>query len=471
MANYVKFRRGTPEQFAALQTKNDDTLYFILNGDSDVKLYLGAQLIACGKTDGATALKDLEDITLNSVANKDLLVYENGVWVNKTISAAIGVMVGATEGSAGVSGLVPAPVAGAAERYLRADGQWVAIKATITEVVNDDAKEHSAIMETVANPAIGDILIIEDKIGTTGKYQYTSYVYGENGWAAMDGNYNADNVYFDEDFLYTAAIGAVAAPAGGSGMLAADGKSMKQFIASLLAKEENPVTAQPSVSVKLTNSGTYEVGTSVTPAYSVSFSKGSYTYGPDTGITATYAVSDSNGEASTATSGNLAAFTVGTSTSYKVSVTASWEDGTVPVTNFGNEYTAGQIKAGSKTANSATITGYRNSFYGTLTDTTELTSDVIRGLTKSGKAMANGGTMSISIPVGAKRVVFAYPSTLQDVTSVIDVSGMNADVSGAFKQITVSVEGANGYEAAEYKVYYTDYAEANDKANTYTVKI
>lgn len=48
-ANYVKFRRGTPAQFAGLTVKADDTLYFIFDEDgSQAKLYLGEKLVACG---------------------------------------------------------------------------------------------------------------------------------------------------------------------------------------------------------------------------------------------------------------------------------------------------------------------------------------------------------------------------------------------------------------------------------------
>ena len=90
---------------------------------------------------------------------------------------------------------------------------------------------------------------------------------------------------------------------------------------------------------------------------------------------------------------------------------------------------------------------------------------------KSNRALANGNTFSINIPVNATRVIFAYPSTLRDVTSVKDVNGMNAEIKSAFTQSTVLVEGANGYTAISYKVYTTDYGEPNNKANTYTVTI
>ena len=151
------------------------------------------------------------------------------------------------------------------------------------------------------------------------------------------------------------------------------------------------------------------------------------------------------------------------------------------MTNLGNEYAAGKIAAGNKSGtayknasnrNVTKITGYRNSFYGTLTAKDgELNSALVRGLGKSNKALAAGNSFSVSIPVGAIRVVFAYPATLRDVNSVQDVNGMNAEIKSAFTKSVVSVEGANGYDAIDYKVYVMDMAKANDAANTYKVTI
>ena len=99
-------------------------------------------------------------------------------------------------------------------------------------------------------------------------------------------------------------------------------------------------------------------------------------------------------------------------------------------------------------------------------------SALVRALSgKSNKALAAGNSFTISIPVGAIRVVFAYPASLRDVNSVQDVNGMNAEVKTAFTQSVVSVEGANGYDGIDYKVYVMDMANANDTANTYKVTI
>ena len=79
--------------------------------------------------------------------------------------------------------------------------------------------------------------------------------------------------------------------------------------------------------------------------------------------------------------------------------------------------------------------------------------------------------MSISIPVGAMRIVFAYPSTVRDVSSVKDVNGMNAEIATSFVQSTLQVKGNNDYDAIDYKVYVLDYAEGATETNTYKVTI
>jgi hypothetical protein len=157
---------------------------------------------------------------------------------------------------------------------------------------------------------------------------------------------------------------------------------------------------------------------------------------------------------------------------YKITVSADLSEGKIPLTNLGNEYTAGKIGSQTLTATSGAITGYRRTFYGTLTEKAELTSGVIRGLaSKTSSASANGSTFDIAVPVGCVRVVFAYPSGLQDVTSVLDANDSNANIVSAFTKTLVDVEGAEGHTAKEYKVYYIDFANPYDAANTFKVTI
>lgn len=336
-----------------------------------------------------------------------------------------------------------------------------------------EQEDLTAIANAVGDAVLqsGDIAIIKRVIASE-KYEYTAYVYNGISWCAMDGNYNAENVYFDKDLVTTSAVGNITLT-NGQATIAAAGKNLKQVFDTIFVKEKNPSVTQPSVGVTLGNSGAKEVGTKVTPSYTTSFNGGKYEFGPATGCNPTsWSVTDSDGSAPlTTATGKFAEITVADDTNYKVNATVNYSEGAIPVTNVGNEYASGKIVAGSKSATSPAITGYRNSFYGTLTEKGELTSDIIRSLGKSNKALTNGNTFDITIPVGAMRVVFAYPATLRDVSSVKDVNGLNAEISGAFTKSTLSVEGLNNFQGINYKVYVTDFAEAVATANTYKVTI
>ena len=68
-------------------------------------------------------------------------------------------------------------------------------------------------------------------------------------------------------------------------------------------------------------------------------------------------------------------------------------------------------------------------------------------------------------------MLIAYPATLRELTSIKDVNGLNADITGAFAKSVVAVEGAGGYRAIDYRVYTLDFANPNDTKNTFAVTI
>lgn len=283
----------------------------------------------------------------------------------------------------------------------------------------------------------------------------------------------AKTVMFEDDMVLTEAFGKYKL-VGGSVLVPSAGKSLWEVLLDAYSEDKNPTTTQPSLSISSSTAKAYEVGTKVTPLYSISFNGGSYTYGPATGVTVKTSTVTNNTDSSTSAllTGGLDEITVTDSTSYKITATVTWDDGTIPVTALGAEYAAGQIKAGTKSATTAAITGYRNSFYGTVTNKIDPTSVIIRALTKSNKALANGSQFTVTIPVGALMVIIAYPATLRELTSVKDVNGMNAEILSSFTALTnVNVEGANRYNSIPYRVYVQYFAAANDTANKYTVTI
>ena len=323
-----------------------------------------------------------------------------------------------------------------------------------------------------ATPNEGDICIVITTIAD-GKTSRTAYYYKDSQWVAMDGNVNAKNVYFDADLLTTTEVGYITLN-NGQATIPATGKNLEQVWETIFVQEKNPVTTQPSVSVSCPQATRYEVGTSVTPTYTATLNPGSYSYDESTGVTATsWAVSDTDSHSATANTGSFDGFVVGDATNYRITATATYGDGIIPKTNKGTPYPTGQILAGSKTGYSGYITGYRAGFYGTVTTKDgEINSALVRALSgKTNAAPAAGNKWTLSIPAGAMRIVFAYPASIRDVSSVIDVGGMNAEIKTAFTKYEVQVEGANGYTAAAYKVYVMDRAEATTGTNTYTITL
>lgn len=336
---------------------------------------------------------------------------------------------------------------------------------------NDTAEAWS-----LANPILhqGEIGIEND----TNKFKFGD---GVTGWNDLPYVSKADaeiaikssQVTMSKDFVFTVPVGTVTIPSSGSTIVTAKGKTLDEFFSGLFAKEENPTITQPSISVSLTGSGAKEVGTSVTPVYTTTFNPGEYQYGPETGVVAeSYSVRDTNGATSAVANGSLSEFVVADGMMYKITATVNYGEGVNPKTNFENDYPDGKIVAGSKSATSSTITGYRNSFYGSVTDKSqEITSSVIRGLAgKKNGALSAGNTFKAAEAVGAMRVIIAVPAP-RTCTSIKDENGLNAEALSAFSTTTVQVEGANGYTAATYNVYYKDNAAANDKANNWVVTV
>lgn len=356
------------------------------------------------------------------------------------------------------------------------------------------ADHKTAIVTAVGTTTLnkGDIAIVKEAIIAEAdltqtdvqKYQYTAYVYGEttdgtSDWKAMDGNYSAENVYFPEDMLVTKEVGYITLT-NGQAYIPSKGKNLTQVFEAMYVKEANPSTTQPSVSLDYndsdkdghkTTSGSYEVGEKVTPTWDANFSAGSYTYGPATGVTVTsWEISDTNTNTASTATGSFPELQITDDTSYYITAKANYTAGAIPVTNKGNNYPAGQISAGSKSANSSgnKITGYRKMFYGAFTTPIDTNGASIR----TNCTGAKHGNFKITVPDGCKQVVIAlYGKTLKNV---YDKEAFGTDIySGTtFKLVsaTTSIPGANDYTGVNYNIYvYTPDTALG--ANEYTCNI
>ena len=331
------------------------------------------------------------------------------------------------------------------------------------EVISRITKEASIKTE--------DIFVVKRVISGE-KFSYTAYIYNGTDWSALDGNYSAENVFFDEDFTITSNIGVIEIPEGENNVrIEAAGKNIKDVLTSIFSKRKYPSVVKPTVEIKLACATTVEVGTEVTPVYEAKLNPGSYTYGPETGIVASsWSITDNQEMPNTATTayGSFPKMVVKDETNYKVTAVAHYQDGAIPVDNFGDNYPEAQIKSSSISgSNEITLKGYRNYFYGVLSTTSKeepITGSLIRSLTKGsvgGYIAKTTFTMNASSVVDAKRMIIAYPASAvtterTGLSSVILPNSLNFDAvaSGVYtQQANIEVAGANDYVPVPYIVW------------------
>ena len=273
------------------------------------------------------------------------------------------------------------------------------------ELASGETDDIAAIEEQVAlenaEKQDGDVAIVKALI-SEGKYSYTSYVYdtaldveGENsshGWSAMDGNYSASNVFLKDKIVLAGDYGTYKDSRNDTVKITqignkkigdefAAGTSLQSMFMDILSQRLQPsssptapaasITLYTDGSTKKVTAGAVEVGTTINPYYVASLSAGAYTYGPATGITASSYSVNSTGrktvkdatdatveDSATASTGSFDTFVVDDDTSYKLSVSIPHNAGAVAVDNLGSESNPKvQIAAGTKTANSGTVSG------------------------------------------------------------------------------------------------------------------
>lgn len=343
---------------------------------------------------------------------------------------------------------------------------------------------------------IGDFGIVKTQI-VDDKNSHTAFIYTENGWAALDGNYNANNVYFDEDLLVTTKIGTIQTLTNGQATLSAKGKTLKQVFSSLIAERKAPTATLPSGTIEWTNyeNGNYlvEVGETITPTWKTTFSAGSYSYGPATGVTSIQAkvyLSTNSNSSSTISAGemngktgSLSALTVQDSTTkHYAKVDYGWAQGTsVPKDNFGDDYTNTSknlpIQAASNKTDTSTyyIQGYRKAFFGSRVSPIELNSYNIRSLADN--ANSSNANFTVTIDQGATQVIIAVPQG-RVVKKIEDNGAFGQDILEAFDKYTdsstINVGGADatssniGSYSTKYNVYVYNPSTPLG-SNTYTV--
>lgn len=459
--NYVRFQRGSQaayDKLVELNSIDDNTLYFIYeNEDATIgSLYMGDKLISGGNVSTvASSLDELSDVIVAGAETNSFLIKDDeGNWVARTIEDVVAL--------------------------IQAHFTTTASPAQIFQADLAEDETHDAAITRITQNEIliaGDVVIIRDLIADD-KYEHTAYIYTGENWAAMDGNYNATNVYFDTDLTITADIGVQEIDSTGSKVLDTTGKNLKQVLDMIMASRELPTKTNPSVTVTSDEDNAYEVGTEVALSYSATLNPGSYSYGPATGITASSWSVTFNNETLTTNTGTFSSLTIEDSTKLRINATATYDAGAAPKDNLGEvvtdaaELATCQIQAGNKVGYSSYVTGFRNSFYGSKVSGIELNSNNIRNLTTE-KSTIN--TLSVPVVEGARQVIIAVPEG-RIVTKVADEGAFGTDIFSSFNLSAVSVGGADatteaiGNYAKNYNVYVYNPSTALG-TNTYTVTI
>lgn len=312
-----------------------------------------------------------------------------------------------------------------------APGTFVVVKSTLVED-NPDTEEN------------------EEKISQTA--YVSKSIQDEEGnevivWVALEGNYSADTVYFEDDFLLAGDFDKVGNYKVNT-TLEAKGKSLTDVMSSILTKELEGKITNPSCTITLVGAGSYEVGTVVNPTYTTTFDDGAYTYGPNvTGVRVTSETATLNGVEGMG--GSFRSVMVSDGMNIKASLTVNYTEGVLANTNLGNQGTV-RIAAGSCTASSSAIIGYRNMFYKVLENDVTLSSDVVRGWSKQ-RSTASELVLEANVVSNPKSVVIV---TIDEIDKVLLTSAQNSDITSEFKRENdLTVNGASEGTGMTYKVY------------------
>lgn len=321
----------------------------------------------------------------------------------------------------------------------------------------------------------GDIAIITSAIAGSA-VQRTAYVYdgSQNAWVAMDGNYDATNVYFKNDLVFTKAVGTVTIPSSGSRTVSAAGKNIQEVFAGIFAAEDSTNLQKTAPSLSISTSKQYvEVGKTVTPTFTAIFNDGEYRFGPEpTGVSViagTYDATDMDGREHIASnSGTFAPYTFGAThgDKYTVTVTCDYGAGSAPKSNIGKEYPAQAFPAMEGcTVSKDLFESYKPNFYGYKTssnklstlDNTTITSAVVRNLGTNQKETSAPKT-SVKITEKWMQFFYAVPTGRKTSLTAVDSNNMTLPVTKV-ADVTVAHEGS---VTSSYTVFVIAHASDYD---------
>ena len=151
----------------------------------------------------------------------------------------------------------------------------------VREGTETDMEVIARVLTDVTIPTNKDDIFVVKSLIAGDKYSHTAYVYNGTAWVAMDGNYNAENVYFDEDLITSYAMGQIKLT-NGAATIPAAGKNLKQIWDAIYLTETNTNLqgTKPSCTISAKDTVYLEVGkASTAQTVTLSLNKGKYDYG------------------------------------------------------------------------------------------------------------------------------------------------------------------------------------------------
>lgn len=290
----------------------------------------------------------------------------------------------------------------------------------------------------------------------------------EIGWVAKDGTTVISTSRTQEPITVNGVTGLGIS----DGATISAGTSLDEFVRMVVQKAIPATYIKPTVSIANNDgqaSGNVEAGTTISPKLKATFTKN------DAGDLSSIAIKKNGAAVATGTQSPLLYngedIVIGDET-ITFYASASYGDAPVKNNNLGAESKENWFAAGTVNSSDYTITGKRNLFYGTgVGSLPTVTSDVIRSLANKKLAPVQGTTFNINVAVGQQYIIFAYPSTIRDVSNVTYVEANDGGMASNFTKSTVNVADARGGSngTTGYKVY--TYAMAVPAAAGMTFKV
>lgn len=247
------------------------------------------------------------------------------------------------------------------------------------------------------------------------------------------------------------------------------------LIKKIITKQVLPTYTSPKLTLTRTSgdaAGNHEIGETVKVTLTASFTQN------DAGALTAIAINDGTNDVLTGTTSPLVLsdheIKAGTGTT-TFKATATYGDGAAKQDNLGEDDTEHIIKGGTITSSTTvSFSGKRRAFFGSgagTLDGSTVTSAEIRALTDTVLNPVNGTVHQFDIPAGIQHIVFAYPSTLEDVKQVKYVDLGDTGMASSFVKSTTQVADAAGENATDYKVYIYNLSSATKEAMKYEVTI